>query len=221
MIRILWIAPVSYFPCNINYALIPLSSLGHRTPHILAKGAQHPNAPNDDVTSVNRCHLNQLFIICHTWCSLLLSSGLLPAKPLFGGQMDFLWESECLRLRACSGLGTQKQPPQLAASPGAEQGSAPCMSPQCLQGFHPSTSPLRCRPVCEQKHGASVWMRRFHFPGAARSHPCSQAQFFRLFTRLWLAWCVMMLKKPRSSMSRRGNETDFPVDLFLLLEQLF
>jgi len=34
MMRILWTALISYFPCKINYALISLSSLGHLTSNI-------------------------------------------------------------------------------------------------------------------------------------------------------------------------------------------
>lgn len=103
----------------------------------------------------------------------------------------------------------------------AEQRAQP--APGRLRGSHPDAPALRCRSVCKQKHGAKVQTGRFHFPGAVHRAgvPRFQAHFFRPFTRLLLARCVIMLKKPKSSMSRRSNETSFPVDLFLLLEQLF
>lgn len=143
----------------------------------------------------------------------MLSSGLGPAKALFGGPIVSPQESTCLWLCTCSSLGTQTRSP-LGSQHSQERSRAAHRAYLLPQRVSPLV------PICLR---AKTQTRRFHFPAAVlrAGAPRFLAQFFRPFTRLLLAWGLIMLKKPKSSTSRRSNETDFPEDLFLLLERLF
>lgn len=208
-IRSVWTSLVPYFPHTINYELTSLSSLGNATPNVPQRVLSILMWP----MALSHCHIcgspssGSIIHGLSCRCFLFLSHGLACPR-------GSVWRRAHFLLGHCVPLSLQH--PRAPPAPCVLEAAPDTCAVSAAQGLLVNgLQKGRAKPQYKARGEEISLPKTTHSVGASHF----QVQDVRMFKRLLLAWCAVTLTKPRCSMSWRSNETEFPVDLFQLLEQ--